>query len=316
MWGAHVRQIAPKAYPVNGRFAKLFGEADPGNGLNPRQKILVGGARIVDAVMTHAVMSYEGSVRLLTFKGGSPLPWSSMVLARTAFEATLRVLWILDPMASNNLLLARIAATEFEELYESRKLHLELPDELSKEILFQNQMRNESLKQSLSAIGFTVIGGGKSGKVVTPEGEHAAFPFGLTDASNLWWASVGVYTYRWLSIFTHAGSASVLQLDVPVAAVDSKDTYLVLGLLTDALWKAMDSYSIWVGMSNRFVRRKLVRIYEFLRRRAPVGSMQARPPSEVEKIFLDAAEALKETGSMHPKAIRNCTKWFVHRIGM
>jgi hypothetical protein len=123
MWGALVPHIAPKTYPVNGQFAKLLGEHYPGNGLNPRQEILVGGARIVDAVITHAVMSYEGSVRLLTFKGGQPLPCSSMVPAGTAFEATLRVLWILDPMASKNLLLARIAATQFEELYESRKLY-------------------------------------------------------------------------------------------------------------------------------------------------------------------------------------------------
>ncbi len=315
MWAAHVRQIAPKAYLTKGRFAKLLGEYEPGTTPNDRQNILSEGARIVDAGMNHAVMSYEGSVRLLTFKGGQPLPWSSMVLARTGFEATLRVLWILDPMISDDLLVARIAATIFEELDENRKILNELPEELAEDALKQNQLMDEVLRQALANLEFLVTGS-RRGTVTTPTGEVAAFPFVMVDASNRWWSQVGVHTYRWLSGFTHAGSAPARQREVPVAAVDATNTYLVLGLLTDAVWKAMDSYSMWVGMPIGLVRRKLANIYGYLRKRAPGGILKERPPSDIERAFLEMAAAIEETGLAHPKLVRRFIKNFVRRIDM
>jgi len=164
-----VRQIAPKAYLTKGRFAKLLGGYEPGATPNDRQDILSEGVRIVDAGMNHAVMSYEGSVRLLTFKGGQPLPWSSMVLARTGFEATLRVLWILDPTISDDLLVARIAATIFEELDENRKMLNELPKELAEDALKQNQLMDEVLREALVNLEFLVTGS-RRGTVTAPTG--------------------------------------------------------------------------------------------------------------------------------------------------
>lgn len=265
--------------------------------------------------MNHAVMSYEGSVRLLTFKGGQPLPWSSMVLARTGFEATLRALWILDPIISDDLLIARIAATIFEELDENRKLLNELPEGLAKDALEQNQSMEEVLRQALARLEFSVTGA-RRGSVLTPTGDAAAFPYVMTVASNRWWSQVGVHTYRWLSGFTHAGSAPARQREVPVAAAHATNTYLVLGLLTDAVWKAMDSYSMWVGMPNGMVRRKLANIYEYLRKKTPEGTLKERPPSDIEKAFLDMATTLDETGLAHPKMVRRFTKNFVRRIDM
>lgn len=105
-----------------------MGPYNPGDEPTKRQETLVKGAQILDAAMAHAVSAYAGSARLLTFQGGAPLPWSAMVLARTAFEASLRVLWVLEPGVSDDVLLSRIAATAFEELEERRKQHEVLPD--------------------------------------------------------------------------------------------------------------------------------------------------------------------------------------------
>ena len=315
MWGAHVHRLAPKAYPSRGRYARLVGETEIGVPPTARQRILGEGARISDTAITHAVLSYEGSVRLLTFKGGQPLPWPSMVLARTTFEATLRVLWLLDPTISEDLLLARIAATLFEELDEDRKLHIDLPEELARTPLEENQSRVHLLTDALTTCGFTV-NGSRRGFVATPTGERVAFPLVVADASDKWWSQVGVHTYRWLSGFTHAGTAPARQLNIPVAAVESANAYVVLGLLTDAIWKSMDSYSMWVGMPNGMVRRKLAKIYGFLRSRAPEGAIQERPPSEIETMFLGMAATLDDLGFVHPKIVRRFRKHYVRRIDM
>jgi len=127
---------------------------------------------------------------------------------------------------------------------------------------------------------------------------------------------VGVHTYRWLSGFTHAGSAPARQREVPVAAVDATNTYLVLGIHTDAVWKAMDSYSMWVGMPIGLVRRKMANIYSYLRKTAPGGILKERPPSDIEKAFLEMSAAIEETRLAHPRLVRRFTKNFVRRIDM
>src|ERR1039458_6396814 len=313
MWGAHLRQLAPKAMLTRGRFSRLIGEYTPGSAPNPRQEILIEGAYIVDAAMAHALLSTEVSVRLLTSKGGQPLPWSSMVLARTALEATLRVLWLLDPIISEDLLLARIAASAFEELEESRKLHIDLPDELRREPLAQIQERVQGLILVLEASEFSVYGDGR-GYVATPSNERVAFPLVMVDASKRWWGQRGVHTYRWLSGFTHAGSANARHLKVPVAAIDSASVYAILALLTDSVWKSIDSYSMWIGIPNGMVRRKLARIYAYLKQKAPEGVIQERQPSEIESMFLGMEGALSETGIVHPKTLKKFRDRYVRRI--
>ena len=128
-------------------------------------------------------------------------------------------------------------------------------------------------------------------------------------------SSWGAYLSMALGIHSR-GNRAARELNIPVAAVESANTYVVLGLLTDAIWKSMDSYSMWVGMPNGMVRRKLAKIYGFLRTKAPEGAIQERPPSEIETMFLGMAAALDELGFVHPKLVRRFRKHYVRRIDM
>lgn len=275
------------------------------------------GMRTVDATMAHAVSSYEGSVRLLTFQGGDPLPWSAMVLARTAFEASLRVLWILEDGISEDVILARIGATIFEGLEEHRKMHEVLPDEFDEKARALREQReaHQFFQDALAECGLSLSGDGKRGFVETRDGVKAAFPLNIVDASKRWWDPVGVHTYRWLCSFTHAAFVPPLSSPVNVAAIDEANAYVVLKLITDSLWKAMDAHSRWIGMPNSLVKRRLDRVDALLESRIPRAQKIERPPTEVEGIFLKIAATLEDTGLVSKRAINRFVKHYVRRLG-
>lgn len=317
MWDAHLRTIAPKKYQSAGQAARLMGAYTPGDAPTKRQELVVMGMRTVDATMAHAVSSYEGSVRLLTFQGGDPLPWSAMVLARTAFEASLRVLWILELGASEDLILSRIGATILEGLEEHRKMHEVLPDELEgkERALREQREAHQFFEDTLSECGLSVSGDGKRGFVETPDSAKAAFPFNVVDASTRWWDPVGVHTYRWLCSFTHAAYVPPLSSPVQVAAIDEANAYVVLKLITDSLWKAMDAHSSWIGMPNSLVKRRLERVDVLLESRIPRHQKIERPPTEVEGIFLKIAATLEDTGLVSKRTVNRFVKHYVRRLG-
>jgi hypothetical protein len=297
----------------------MMGPYKPGVEPTKKQELIVKGARMLDANMSHAVSAYEGSVRLLTFQGGEPLPWSSMVLARTAFEATLRVIWILEPGASDDVLLSRIGATTFEGLEEHRKLHEVFPDGFAPKVraLRENEEARQLFQQALeeSGLSLTFSKDGKRGAVETPDGQKASFPFNVTEASTKWWKPVGVHTYRWLCSFTHAAFVPPANTPVPVSALEEADAYVVLKVITDSVWKAMDAYSSWVGMPNSLVRRKLDRVDALLESRIPAHQKIERPPTEMEGIFLTVASTLEDSGLASRKMIDRFVKRYVRRLG-
>jgi hypothetical protein len=293
-----------------------MGPYKPGEEPTKRQETVVRGARILDSTMAHAVSAYEGSVRLLTFQGGEPLPWSAMVLARTAFEATLRVLWILEPGVSDDEILSRIGASIFEGLEEHRKQHEVLPDEFEPKAhaLRENEDARTFFEEALTECGLSFSGDGKRGVVETPGGKKAAFPFNVVDASTRWWKPVGVHTYRWLCSFTHAAFLPPADTPVPVAALDEANAYVVLKLITDSVWKAMDAYSTWVGMPNSLVRRKLDRVDSLLESRIPANLAIERPPTEMEGIFLKMAAAIEDTGLVSKRTADRFVRRHVRRL--
>jgi len=122
-WNAHLVSQAKGRWGRRGRLYALLGTPEEGVELTAQQELVVRAVRDCEATMTHAIMAYEGSVRLLSFRGGDPLPWSAMVLARTAFEASLRLLWVLEPGLSEDELFARVGANIFESLEETVRGH-------------------------------------------------------------------------------------------------------------------------------------------------------------------------------------------------
>jgi hypothetical protein len=313
-WNEHLVVISPR-HRDSGRLGTLMGPLQSGVAPTNHQILLAQGEKILGATMAHAVSAYIGTARLLTFRGGQPLPWSSMVLARTAFEATLRVIWILDPTISDELLIARIGATILEELEEVRKMHMDLPEKI-KELPHQaNEEKREFFRTALEARGLSVSAT-KSGKgyVALASSEKVAYPLNIVETSKKWWDPVGVHTYRWLCSFTHAASSPSGRAGISVAAIAEKDVYVVMKVITDSLWKAMDLYSKWIGIPNGFVRRKINRVYSLLESRVPGSSKFQRPLTEAEGIFLAMASNLKDAG-LSKKATKNFVKHFVGRLG-
>ena len=315
-WNAHLRGIAMKNFTTRGRFARLCGPIDPKTEPTERQEILVRGARTADATMTHAVMSYEGAVRLISFRGGDPLPWSAMVLARTAFEASLRIIWLLDPTIDDGVLLSRIGATTFENLDELRKEHAVMPEELRSTPQARAEEAREFYKEALEKNGCQVVlsDGWRRGYVEAPSGEKSAFPFNMVDASARWWSPLGVFTYRWLCSFTHAAFVPPASSPMPVAALDEENTYLVLQLATDSLWKAMDAYSTWVGMPDGIMRRQLSRVAALLESRLPENLRLQRPPTPIEGYFMGAVAVMEDLGFVSQGAIKRFSKHYVRRL--
>lgn len=315
-WNAHLRGIAVKSFMTRGRFARLCGPIDSKTGPTERQEILARGARTAEATMTHAVMSYEGAVRLISFRGGDPLPWSAMVLARTAFEASLRIIWLLDPTIDDGVLLSRIGATTFENLEEQRKQHAVIPEEFRVTPQAQTDDAREFYKGALEECGCRVVSsnGLRSGYVESPTGERAGFPFEMVAASTRWWSLVGVFTYRWLCSFTHAAFVPPANSPMPVAALDEENTYLVLQLATDSLWKAMDAYSMWVGMPDGIMRRQLSRVAALLESRLPENLRLERPPTPIEGYFMGAVAVMEDLGFVSQGAIRRFSKHYVRRL--
>lgn len=316
-WNAHLLTIARKSYLEKGRFAKICGPLVEGTKPTTKQELVGQAAKDLDAMMAHAVMSYEGSARLLTFRGGEPLPWSAMVLARTAFEASLRILWILDPGEPDEVLLARAAANIFEDLEEARKRNTVIPDEFRGSMEIEREGARDFFEAVAGEWGLRVLplDNWRKGAVQTSGGEQARFPFVMVDAATKWWSPVGVYTYRWLCSFTHASFTPPSSTPVPVAALDEENACLILHLVTDCLWKAMDAYSTWLGMPNGIVRHKLDRVFELLEGRIPANMRLERPPTEVEGIFQGMVETMEDLGFVSKKAIKRFEKHFVRRLG-
>ena len=124
IWSAHQRVVIPRHGGVQGILVILLA-SEPGNPNEPthRQRLLGLGASSVDALLAHAVQSYEGAARLLTCKGGDPLPWPAMVLARTALEASLKIDYLLEVSLGPDERLARFTALALEDLNEHKMRH-------------------------------------------------------------------------------------------------------------------------------------------------------------------------------------------------
>lgn len=245
-------------------------------------------------LIAHACQSYDGAARLLTFRGGPPLPWSAMVLARTVFESAMRVIYMLEPLIEDELRLARFAAHIIENINEAAKANDGLPDGLAaksrKEVAdYRHRLEGLCTESGMSCVG------NRSGKVATGESGSAAYPLNLSDAAKRWWDPHGLFTYRWLSSFTHGSPRLGEAAGLPVAAIAAQDAFATFAVVTEALWVAMDSYARWLGFPDGLVMTLMRRVKRTCSAYFPAG-LPTRPPGEGEEYFVAAAEAMRELG--------------------
>ena len=248
---------------------------------------------------------------MLTFSGGQPLPWSAMVLARTAFEGSIRVINLLEPLIDDDLRLARFAANILEDLNETAKTNDELPPDLAQpsiESVANYRQRLEALCDELNL----VYSGNRRGQVTTAMGERAAFPLNLSDAAKQWWSPHGVYAYRWLSSFTHGSPRTGDAADVPVTALRAEDVYATFATITEAVWHAMDAYARWLGFPDDLVMALMRRAKKSCEAYFPQG-LPVRTLSDAEQYFFSAADALRELG-VPDRVIRRFLRGFTRTI--
>jgi len=312
LWAIHIRRFTSSTHESSGHFNSLIGDLDESIELDGRQKLLLVGAHQIDSTIAHAVQAYEATSRLLTFAGGDPLPWSSMVLARTAFEGSLRILWLLDPGIEEEVRCARFAAAAIEANVESVKLHTDLPIAIGRDTLERlSQQRNE-IEEWCASLNLDVSTGGR-GRVRTASGESAAFPFNAVVAADKWWNPVGVHTYRWLSSYTHGVQGSGPPHPQRAAALRVTDAYFTYATITDATWTAMDRYAKWVGFPDGIVLRSMRRVWSHCAREFPDG-LPSRPLSPEEEYFLAAANGFGGEFSLTKRARKRFVNGFLRRI--
>lgn len=283
--------------------------------MSARQRLLVMGAQVVDTLSAHAMQSYEGAARLLTFQGGQPLPWPSMVLARTSLEASLRLIYVLDPYLNEEELLARIGAISLDDLNEHRKRHQNLAKEHRDRALTSNKSARDELEGALVSLGLHVEWGARgSGSIMTPQGTKVSFPLNIFEQADSFMKPHAGYMYRWLCTFTHASPTMKSEPESGVAALTESDAVITLGLLTDALWNALDSYSRWIGMPNRLFYWAMRRVWRQLAIRSNKGALPLRAPDEAQSHFVATANAIEQSGLMTRRALRRYRRGFVRRL--
>jgi hypothetical protein len=313
VWGAHVKALAAQAYPSRGQAARLAGPVGPGAEPDSRQKLLSLGVQQLDSTMAHVAQAYQGSARLLTFAGGQPLPWSAMVLARTAFEGALRILDILDPTISDDLRLARIAASGLTEVAEAQRLNADVAASVASPGGDTSLVERRSQIESCCLdLGIT-CGGGSRGSVLTPAGESAPFPLNIVDSARAFWDPVGPHAYRWLSVYTHGSSRASKEKNHGLAAVDMRDAFAIYSTVTEAVWMAMDLYARWVGFHDGLVMRLMRRV-----KNTCAGGLQRkllqRPATSDEEAFLAAASWARDSGFMGSKSYEGFVQGLTRRL--
>lgn len=284
IWIAHQRKVIPKHSGSNGILALLLvSESGIPKEPNPRLSLVALGASSVDALLAHAIQSFEGATRLLTFQGGNPLPWSAMVLARTALEASLKIDYLLEIPFDRDEKLARFAALAFEDLNEHKLRHRDLGGGFQAEALAANAERKMELESLLDSVGMTVEWGLRgSGNVVTSKGRKAPFPLKTTTLANDFDQQLGLFYYRWLCTFTHASPFTPQKPGTMVAAVREEDLLAVFALITRVLKRALDAYGIWAGIPAGLARWALGRVSGILARRGStlnLRNIKAAEPS-------------------------------------
>ena len=293
---SHLQYLGQRAYPTKGQFAERLA-LEPGSPLDGRQNLIVVGATQLDASISHITQAYEGAGRLLSTTGGPSLPWSAMVLARTAFEGSLHILDLLGPHISPELQLARMAAQELGAISDSEKMNDEVPELPPKAVVAESLAGKRANIESWCLETGLTCPQSRQGKITTSAGEVAVFPFNMVDAAKSWWAPVGNHTYRWLCRYTHAG-VQVTQghLSDPLAAIDVANFFAVFATVTEAVWMAMDAYSrVWVGIPNNRVMRRMSNVKSYC------GSvfdhdLPERPPEAGELEFRSIIESALESG--------------------
>lgn len=312
LWAIHLRRFVTGSSSSGGRCGALIGNLDEGTEPDDRQKLLLVGARQIDSTMAHLVQAYEAASRLLTFAGGDPLPWSSMVLARTAFEGSLRVLWLLAPEIEDEIRYARFAASVIETNVESVKLHTDLPSAIGGETLDKFVKQRREIEKWCASLSLDVSSGGR-GRVRTANGETAIFPFNAVDTAQKWWDPVGVHTYRWLSSYTHGTQSSSPPHPERVAALRVTDAFFIYAIVTDATWTAMDRYAKWMGFPDGIVFRSMRRVRKQCAREFPNG-LPSRPLSPEEEYLLAAADGFEGKFNLTKRAKRRFVNSFIRRV--
>lgn len=316
IWSSHLRRVAPLHYARSGRFAKLAGPIPhPGEELSARQHLLAMGAQVADTLSAHAMQSYEGAARLLTFQGGEPLPWPSMVLARTSLEASLRLMYLLDAYIPEEELLARVGAISLDDLNEHRKWHQNLSEEHRDRASSSNRAARDRIEGALVDVGLRVQWGDRGGGViVTPLGTKASFPLNIFEQADNFMKPYAGFMYRWLCTFTHASPAMTSEPESGVAALKEGDAVVTLALLTDALWAGLDNYSRWVGMPNRLFYWAMRRVWSQLARRSTNGVLPLRAPDAAQSHFIATANEIERSGLMTKRALHRYRRNFIRRL--
>jgi hypothetical protein len=236
-----------------------------------------------------------------------------MALMRTALESALRVNWLLDIYISEDLRLARVAATALEALLEVRKMNDSVPAEVDEEgrLAASLDARIESLSRWCADNGLAVDTKQRRGKVTTSAGDFAVYPLGIFDEANRWWKPVGGYTYRWLSAYVHASPTAADHVPAPIAALRIEDVYVMFSCLTEAVWTAMHKYARWVGLPDNLMKFMMRRVRQRCRKSIDVPLLKRSPdPGEAEyvEMLLLVKRGPAATAADRQKIIRKYTR--------
>lgn len=321
-WDRATKRMPYRTPPPNGQLARALGAFDIHTEPSSRQMLLLLGTEDATARIAHIVQAFEGAARLLSFRAGDPLPWSSMVLARTAFEGSLRLLSVLEPVLADELRLARIAASALESIREAEKLanvvRLDEVEGIHEELRAIDARGRASLHERKRMIlhqciesGLQVTSHRGGGRIITADGSSAVYPFNAVETAKAFWHPQGTHMYRWLSNFTHANPSAYPTANVDVAALSTGDVVAVFMVLSEAVWLAMDRFSKWVGFKNGATWRAMRQV----RRMCTGGGRTGRrPPGPGEAEILQMLDTAKAAGLLSPRAHRIQVIQWTHRI--
>ncbi|MGH8995764.1 MAG: hypothetical protein ACRDYB_07005 [Acidimicrobiales bacterium] len=244
-----------------------------------------------------------------------------MVLARTAFEGSLRLLAVLDPVISDDLRLGRIVASALESIREAEKLANEtrldeiqgIPEALravDARARASLHERKRMIQERCAESGLRLTSHKRGGRIVTMDGTSAVYPFNAVEAAKAFWHPQGTHMYRWLSNFTHA-NPSAYENPGEVAALGTRDVSAVFMVLSEAVWLAMDRFSKWVGFKNGPVWRAMRQVRRMC---TDGGRTGRRPPGPGEAEILQMLDAAKAAGLLSVRAHRIHVIQWTHRI--
>jgi hypothetical protein len=238
-----------------------------------------------------------------------------MVLARTSLEASLRLIYLLDPKLSKEELTARIGAISLDDLNEHRKRHQNFKGVHRDRALASNKSARNEIEDALVSLGLRIEWGDRGGGVVvTSQGTRVVFPINIFEQADNFKKPHAGFMYRWLCTFTHASPSMTSEPESGVAAISEDDSVVTFGLLTDALWIALDDYSRWVGMPNGMVYWALRRVWRHLVGRAKNRTLFLREPDENQAHFIATAKEIEQSGRMTKRAMHKYRRRFIRRL--